>query len=221
MSILVFAILSLIVPLILAVGIWIVQKDKFEMPMRFFTLYLATSVVFEIIGYVFRKAGIPNAWRVDVFTLVEVYFFGFILYCVIKSTRLSTLLKWSTVSWFVLYIILKIVDIEPFGMNTYNRYSRPIALLLLAILSCTTLVHLLTRNSYQMPKKTYLIWLCFGIMIYSVGNAMVYSNIPIVDQDILEAFKYIYHVLYIVTYITFLAAVLLYFRQTKNLFKTD
>ena len=50
---------------------------------------------------------------------------------------------------------------------------------------------------------------------------MVYSNIPIVDHDILEAFKYIYHVLYIVTYITFLAAVLLYFRQTKNLFKTD
>ncbi|MEZ4746847.1 MAG: hypothetical protein R3C41_12295 [Calditrichia bacterium] len=217
----VFAILSLIVPLILAVGIWIVQKDKFEMPMRFFTLYLFMGVVFEIIGYVCKKAAIQDAWRVDVFTLIEIGIFGALLFYITKSTWLSTAIKRGSIGWFVFYIILKILDVEPFGLGRYNYYSRPIALLLLAILSCTTLVHLLTRNSYQMPKKTYLIWLCFGIMIYSVGNAMVYSNIPIVDHDILEAFKYIYHVLYIVTYITFLAAVLLYFRQTKNLFKTD
>lgn len=216
MSILTFAIISLVIPLILCVIVWIIQKNKFEMPMRFFTLYLFMGVVFEIIGYSCRKAAIQDAWRVDTFTLVEVGLFGALLFYITKSARLSTTIKWGSAGWFVLYIILKIMNVEPYGLGIYNYYSRPIALLLLTILSCVTLLHLLTRNSYQMPKKTYLIWLCFGIMIYSVGNAMVYSNIPIQSTDILELMKYIYHVLYIVTYITFLAAVLLYYRQTKK-----
>ncbi len=157
-----------------------------------FTFYLWLTVVVEFLGKYLRMKEIPNAFVYNVFNIVELFFYCWIIYRFSQHDRTKRFIIYGSIT-YVLFALIDAFFIE--GPFIFNNYSTILGSLVILV-SCLMYVwEMLDVEHEKEPSNTAMPYLIFGLVIFYLGTFVLYATFNYLQKNAPEMSDFLFRLI--------------------------
>lgn len=160
--------------------------NKRSQSTSFLWIFFAFAAVIEITAPILTSRSFSSAWISHIYTLIEYVLITIILVPWQTNNTLARLMRLSISVYILIFVLIKLFNLENFSAETVNYITRPLALLLLTTFALLTLQNL-WRNTSTNLTDDYRFWMLFAMALYYSTSLGLFAFMYTKNQELLIA----------------------------------